>query len=931
MESTRVDLISLHSSNVPNLVLALQNRQYGDLPIPPDARLLSCQEAFQTDDNLSWTAFKLLLVKSRVADIAVKVERTKLVAENLVDGEKVDMLVLGLYSANVARLGVVEGDLMLVAGATVMKTRIQPKQVDPSAWTVYVGQELFKKKEPSCKVRFVRLGDVLDETNDGELDLTEENMDQNEVLRHQTPETCVEFMEVDDNSRIANPIASGSKDTNISEVVASDNVASQVIVPAKSPVTVASKVTVPASNAVTVSDYFASKVTPNKVKSPRIKVPKVVNLPPAKMYNYTELKQCTKHKSRYNTWAVIKEVVELPTRRKTKLVARLLITDESLESWGDLSETYRFSILAGSMENIPPLSTGSVLRIHHMMAEIFNGTSDGRVYDGRSVVVVEGTVGEDIKPISTKDDLGELVWSRSDEERVKQLRKFYVESFIYDLKLEQIDKELLFNLNCVVTKVIEVPDAIVLRVADGTEAKLFSLSWKNEDSQEAPDENVTFVDVHVTHSELMDLVQKGRVNVGSYIRMAGLRCKLHKKLDSQGMSMEFLNTQGMGVDGFEFVFENSERRSVGVEVLHNGDSRVEAIRERMGEKDASMDVDEGRDALNKTDMDIDALIAAVNTNGTFSLPPSPDFTKKKSSPEEIIPGLSQTLNSSDFTKKKSSPEEIIPGLSQTLNSSDFTKRKSSPEEILPVLSQTLSSSEFAKRKSSPEEIIPILSQTLSSSEFAKRKSSPEEIIPILSQTLSSSEFAKKRSSSRQSSQDSLELALGTSASPPHTPKSSVSGLVTPVVPISPTPSIQDPDSLPNSQQSDELFVSATSSFIMSQLISKQESTNVPKCQETSPEPLFATANWVAESKNTRKVDRKRAKIQRSAEEVDETASQAFKDIGETASQPETDSQGSSQGSSQFHALGSPVRERNVQLGSKVIDESLNMRKTRSKS
>merc|ERR1719509_334774 len=480
------------------------------------------------------------------------------------------------------------------------------------------------------------------------------------------------------------------------------------------------------------------------------------------------------------------------------------------------------------------------------MAEIFNGTSDGRVYDGRSVVVVEGGVGEDIKPISTKDDLGELVWSRSDEERVKQLRKFYVESFIYDLKLEQIDKELLFNLNCVVTKVIEVPDAIVLRVADGTEAKLFSLSWKNEDSQEAPDENVTFVDVHVTHSELMDLVQKGRVNVGSYIRMAGLRCKLHKKLDSQGMSMEFLNTQGMGVDGFEFVFENSERRSVGVEVLHNGDSRVEAIRERMGENDASMDVDEGRDALNKTDMDIDALIAAVNTNGTFSLPPSPDFTKKKSSPEEIIPGLSQTLNSSDF---------------------------------------------------------------------AKRKSSPEEILPVLSQTLSSSEFAKKRSSSRQSSQDSLELALGTSASPPNTPKSSVSGLVTPVVPISPTPSIQDPDSLPNSQQSDELFVSATSSFIMSQLISKQESTNVPKCQETSPEPLFATANWVAESKNTRKVDRKRAKIQRSAEEVDETASQAFKDIGETASQPtETDSQGSSQGSSQFQALGSPVRERNVQLG-----------------
>ena len=118
--------------------------------------------------------------------------------------------------------------------------------------------------------------------------------------------------------------------------------------------------------------------------------------------HYTTLSSCTTHKKRYNVFAVLSEVLETPRRRKSKIVTKLTIQDESLWSCGDLREYFKFDILSDSMEQVPVLEVGAVLRINHMVVEVFSGRPDGRVFSGHCVTVVEGGVGDTIRPINTR-------------------------------------------------------------------------------------------------------------------------------------------------------------------------------------------------------------------------------------------------------------------------------------------------------------------------------------------------------------------------------------------------------------------------------------------------------------------------------------------------------------------------------------------------
>ena len=61
-------------------------------------------------------------------------------------------------------------------------------------------------------------------------------------------------------------------------------------------------------------------------------------------------------------------------------------------------EHFKFDILADSMEQMPELVVGSVLRIHHLVVEVFNGVPDGRVYSGPCVTLVQEGVGDIITP-----------------------------------------------------------------------------------------------------------------------------------------------------------------------------------------------------------------------------------------------------------------------------------------------------------------------------------------------------------------------------------------------------------------------------------------------------------------------------------------------------------------------------------------------------
>jgi hypothetical protein len=63
-----------------------------------------------------------------------------------------------------------------------------------------------------------------------------------------------------------------------------------------------------------------------------------------------------------------------------KFVTKLTIQDESLLSCGDLKEYFKFDILSDCMEKVPVLEVMAILKIHHMVVEVFSWRPDGRVF-----------------------------------------------------------------------------------------------------------------------------------------------------------------------------------------------------------------------------------------------------------------------------------------------------------------------------------------------------------------------------------------------------------------------------------------------------------------------------------------------------------------------------------------------------------------------
>ena len=90
---------------------------------------------------------------------------------------------------------------------------------------------------------------------------------------------------------------------------------------------------------------------------------------------------------------------------------------------GDLREYFKFDILSDSMEQVPVLEVGSVLRINHMVVEVYSGRPDGRVFSGHCVTVVEGGVGDTIRPINTRKG-EDMKGGEEDDKRVIELGRW---------------------------------------------------------------------------------------------------------------------------------------------------------------------------------------------------------------------------------------------------------------------------------------------------------------------------------------------------------------------------------------------------------------------------------------------------------------------------------------------------------------------------
>ena len=103
---------------------------------------------------------------------------------------------------------------------------------------------------------------------------------------------------------------------------------------------------------------------------------------------YTILKDCIVEpgkRNEYNCWAVITKITRMPkpTRGK-KLMATIYIEDPGSEGTFGFTD-YQLSLLGDHFEEFPRLIVHSVVRVNHMIMEMYMGSPTGRVYSARSV------------------------------------------------------------------------------------------------------------------------------------------------------------------------------------------------------------------------------------------------------------------------------------------------------------------------------------------------------------------------------------------------------------------------------------------------------------------------------------------------------------------------------------------------------------------
>ena len=135
-------------------------------------------------------------------------------------------------------------------------------------------------------------------------------------------------------------------------------------------------------------------------------------------------------------------------------------------------------------------------------------------------------------------------------------------------------------------KIIKVGGGYVLRVRDGTEmqSQIYCLVWEDCDTQTSL-ADINTLDVLVNDKKLIELVDHEKIVLGSYLRMTGLRCKMYKKVDSQGDTFEFTDSQDNCVDALQFILENSNACSI--EILTDDDPVAKTIEKRIRERNSS--------------------------------------------------------------------------------------------------------------------------------------------------------------------------------------------------------------------------------------------------------------------------------------------------------------------------------------------------------
>ena len=248
------------------------------------------------------------------------------------------------------------------------------------------------------------------------------------------------------------------------------------------------------------------------------------------------------------------------------------------------------------------LEVGAVLRINHMVVEVFSGRPDGRVFSGHCVTVVECGDGDTIRPINTRKGK-DMNWGDEDDKRVTELRKWLRERKMAGFRkvrtIEEIVGECESDLSCRLVTASRAEDGLVVRVEDGTCSQVVSVEYLGQDTntQEEAGNNKHFIDVWVRNCILVERMREQEMVAGDWMRIDKVRCVQ----EVEG---------GEVPDVFRLIVQDG-----GITKLGEEDLEVACVRERMGELLEGM-------MESQADSYVARILTAVNMEGSLSFPES---------------------------------------------------------------------------------------------------------------------------------------------------------------------------------------------------------------------------------------------------------------------------------------------------------------------
>ena len=600
----------------------------------------------------------------------VSENRLRLILRDSVSGEKFYCWLFGEYSDAFVSRRMRPSDLLVLTKPSVSKTRLKYKQVlppDMSCWTVYC---LTRDKKPLTLVK------VEDDTAAG----------------GKTPAAADDPAE----SAISDLIdAINMSDTEFSMEQAARS-----------------------SHRVNNENISPNIPGPAQAKNSR----QALGLPQSSRPKYSFLSNCKVHKNKYNVWAVVTEVLETPMRRKSKIVAKIQLTDESLSVAGDLRENFKFDILTDSFEQMPELVVGSVMRIHHMTVEEFNGRRDGRVYSGHCVTVVEGDPGQVIAPRSTATRAGkDLVWEEEDRVRVEQLRDFWAGTRVVERSLEDIKDSCVSSVFCRLVSVTRVDGMMIIRVEDGSVSRLVTVEFLGPDTNtlEQLGDNKMWVDIWVESRAARIDVERLMLGKGDVVKLERLSCALLEDEDRHR--------------SFRFSIESGS-----IQKLNPNEDIAKSLMARLSDSQSQTQ-----------DSYLDKILKSPTMDTSFVVPTNPSEVQesqeltKKNDPTAATSTQDQEVGESEMIPSASLPSPVLVDPSQPSHSPP-----SHQEEEVSLPNPPLAQPPHTEATTASSEVSAALSPSVNISGFTQPPSNPGSLnrTPPASPPLRNSRRTSLRSS-----------------------------------------------------------------------------------------------------------------------------------------------------------------------------------------